>query len=92
VRDKFNDKNCIIEQEELLVDSARLEEVTVSEGLLHGRLSLGIEDNKLIERYSGGVMGYLQNDRVRSRSLLTLTALKIMGQTLFLEFTYKDGS
>lgn len=67
-----------------MLNKAKLEEVTVDDGLINGRLSLQIQDNKLIEKYSGGFMSYLQNDRIRSRSLLTLTGLKIVGLALYL--------
>jgi hypothetical protein len=35
------------------------EDKIVQETFLHGKLHLSVKDNKLYERYSGGLLGYL---------------------------------
>jgi hypothetical protein len=54
-----------------------------------GSLYLQVRKNQLFERYNGGFFGYLATDRLSCRSLLTLTALKIIENRLYLEFKYK---
>lgn len=54
-----------------------LSDTFVNEDWAYGRLWLRIEDKVLIERYTGGLVGYVQNDRIRRLSLITLTGVKI---------------
>lgn len=54
------------------------EELLVNESLIRGSLFLQVRKNQLVERYHGGLVGYLASDRVASRSLMTLTAIKIV--------------
>ena len=86
----FNDSNTItVEQGEA---EGRFDEIVIKESRLYGKAHLRIEDGNIIERYVGGVVSYFIQDRTYSRSLLTLTAAKIVATCLHLEFTDKDGS
>ena len=56
-----------------------MEELVVTEGSMHGKLTLKVEEDKLIEKYSGGMMGYIYGDRTRVLSLVTLAGVKVDG-------------
>ena len=63
----------------------------ISESPLMGRLFLQVEEGSLKETVEGGVMGYLQGERVKRRSLMTLLAAKCEGRRLQLQFFRKEG-
>lgn len=60
------------------------EELLINDSLLKGSLYLQVRKNQLIERFHGGFMGYLGADRITPRSLMTLTAIKIVENSLYL--------
>lgn len=66
-------------------------EILVEEGKIHGELYLSIEQNQLIEKYCGGIVGMIKGDRIRYLPLITLTGVKMSGLTLSLSFEQKEG-
>jgi hypothetical protein len=60
------------------------EELLINDSLIKGSLYLQVRKNQLMERFHGGLLGYLGADRVTARSLMTLTAIKIVENHLYL--------
>lgn len=65
--------------------------ILLSESPLRGRLFLQVEEGYLKETVEGGVMGHLQGERTKRRSLMTLLGAKSEGRRLQLQFFRKEG-
>ena len=63
-----------------------MDEFVVSQSSLHGILTLKVENEIIIEKYSGGVIGYIQGDRTRRLPLTTLAGVKVDELKIRLEF------
>lgn len=87
-QDSHTQQYEILPQKPTNTDMASL---LVSESSLYGELTLSIEENELVEKYSGGLMSYLRGDRIRRLALITLGGLKVDGLTLKLSFRLKNG-
>ncbi len=73
---------CLVAAEEY--SPTTTEELLINESLIRGSLSLQVRKNKLMERFHGGLLGYFGADRITARSLMTLTAVKIVENSLYL--------